>query len=128
MYTQALQPWLKQFRQVKEQRDREKNWTPFQWAGGLYLEYSLQPRLVVSLNTQTGVATPVLPLTSSPSVGAWVSKLGPVSGGTPPVYVPGHDIFLGLAHVKLWKKKGSMLGISSEKRRSSPNLTKTLRM
>ena len=112
-FAQALQPWLKQFRQVKEQRDREKNWTPFQWAGGLYLEYSLQPRLVVSLNTQTGVATPVLPLTSSPSVGAWVSKLGPVSGGTPPVYVPGHDIFLGLAHVKLWKKKGSKTATST---------------
>ena len=35
-----------------------------------------------------------------------MQKLGPISGGPPSVYLPLHDIFLGMAHVKLWKKKG----------------------
>ena len=36
----------------------------------MYLEYSLQPRLVLALNRRTGVCSPVLPLTSSAGVQA----------------------------------------------------------
>ena len=31
----SLQLWLPQFRQLKQQRDREKNWSPFEWEGAL---------------------------------------------------------------------------------------------
>ena len=37
---------------------------------------------------------------------AWLDQLGPISGGPPSVYVAGHGVYLGLAHVKLWKKQG----------------------
>ena len=77
--------WLAQFRQTSELRSREKNWSPFSWRGGVYLEYSLQPRLVLALNRRTGVCSPVLPLTSSAGVQAWLDKLGPASGGPPSV-------------------------------------------
>lgn len=106
-YAQALMLWLPQFRQSRAHRDREKNWSPFEWRGGIYLEYSIEPRLVLSLNPATGVSTPVLPLSSSPGVRTWINKLGPVSGGPPSVLLPDHGIYLGMAHVKLWKKKGS---------------------
>ena len=33
--------------------------SPFSWEGEVYLEYSLQPRLVLSLNRATGVCSPV---------------------------------------------------------------------
>ena len=36
--------------QLAKARRREKNWSPFSWRGGVYLEYSLQPRLVLALN------------------------------------------------------------------------------
>ena len=84
-YAQLLRVWLAQFRQTSELRSREKNWSPFSWRGGVYLEYSLQPRLVLALNRRTGVCSPVLPLTSSAGVQAWLDKLGPASGGPPSV-------------------------------------------
>ena len=112
-YAQLLRVWLAQFRQTSELRSREKNWSPFSWRGGVYLEYSLQPRLVLALNRRTGVCSPVLPLTSSAGVQAWLNKLGPTSGGPPSVLLPGEDLFLGLAHLKLWKKKGARTATSS---------------
>ena len=55
----------------------------------------------------TGAATPLLPLTTSPSVRAWLQRLGPVSAGPPPVHIVKHALYLGLGHVKLFRKKGS---------------------
>ena len=43
-------------------------------SGALYSEYSLEPRLVLALNDETGVGTPLLPLSSSAAVGAWVRE------------------------------------------------------
>ena len=103
-YVQMLRGWLPQFWQQAQLR--EKNWSPFTFDGDVYLEYSLQPRLVLLLNRRTGACTPVLPLSSSRGVQAWLDQLGPVSGGPPSVYLAGHGVYLGLAHVKLWKKKG----------------------
>ena len=104
-YAHMLRGWLPQFWQAA-QLQREKNWSPFTFAGEVYLEYSLQPRLVLLLNRRTGACTPVLPLSSSRGVQAWLDQLGPISGGPPSVYVAGHGVYLGLAHVKLWKKQG----------------------
>ena len=104
MYARVLSRWIP--RRGRPQRRREKNWVPFVWRGQLYVEYSLEPRLVLSVNPNTGLGTPVFPLTSSRAMSAWVEKLGPVSGGTPAVELAGHGIFLALAHVKLFKKKG----------------------
>ena len=109
-YAQLLRVWLAQFRQTSELRSREKNWSPFSWRGGVYLEYSLQPRLVLVLNRRTGVCSPVLPLPSSAGVQAWLDKLGPASGGPPSVLLPGGELFLGLAHLKLWLGLGLGLG------------------
>ena len=88
--------WLAQFRQTSELRSREKNWSPFSWRGGVYLEYSLQPRLVLALNRRTGVCSPVLPLTSSAGVQAWLDKLGPASGGPPSVLPKVEGAFLAV--------------------------------
>ncbi|KAL1525956.1 hypothetical protein AB1Y20_020782 [Prymnesium parvum] len=101
-----LQLWLPQFRTMRSMRTREKNWVPFEWGGSVYLEYSLEPRLVLSLNAETGISAPLLPITSSPDVAHWIDVLGPVSGGAQSVYVPQYGVFLGMAHVKLFKKKG----------------------
>ena len=107
-FVHALRPWFPQLRAShKQTRLREKNWSPFSWGGGIYLEYSIEPRLVLSLNLETGLATPLFPITSSPAVRAWLERLGPVSGGTPAVYVAGADLFLALAHVKRFAKRGS---------------------
>jgi len=62
---------------------------------------------VLAINEETGVGTPLLPLSSSPAATAWVRKLGPVSGGTPAVHVPDEGVFIALAHTKLFKKKKS---------------------
>ena len=67
-------------------------------------------RLMVDRASVRGA--PVLPMTSSLAVQAWVEKLGPVSGGTPAVELPGHGVFLALGHVKLFKKKGSRTATS----------------
>ena len=96
----------------RAQRTREKNWNPFVWKDRLYVEYSLEPRLVLMVDRASGRGAPVLPMTSSPAVQAWVEKLGPVSGGTPAVELPGHGVFLALGHVKLFKKKGSRTATS----------------
>ena len=113
----ALRPWLAQLGMHHEQRLRipnlrEKNWSPFEWRGQLYVEYAIEPRLVLALDTQTGVGTPLLPMSSSPAVRAWVDKLGPVSGGAPAVELRALGIYLGLAHVKLFKKKGAKTATS----------------
>jgi hypothetical protein len=62
---------------------------------------------VLSLNVITGEGTPVLPVSSSTPAAAWVRKLGPVSGGTPAVHLSSEGLFIALAHVKLFNKKGS---------------------
>jgi len=112
-YTLSLRPWLAQFASgEREQRAREKNWSPFVWRGELFVEYSLEPRLVLAVNRETGEGTPLLPLTSSPAMRAWVDKLGPVSGGTPAVELRDLNVFLALAHVKLFKKKGARTATS----------------
>ena len=67
-FSDHLQLWLPQFQQLREQRSREKNWSPFEWRGAIYLEYSLEPRLVLLLNVETSVATPLLPLSTSRSM------------------------------------------------------------
>ena len=108
-----LQPWFRQFRRRRAKRVREKNWAPFSWRGALYVEYSLEPRLVLGINEETGEATPVFPVSSSPSVRAWSDKLGPISGGPPSVHLPAHGVYLGLAHVKLFRKKGGATSTSS---------------
>ena len=112
-YERPLSQWITQFGTPPSSRPREKNWVPFEWRGGLFVEYSLEPRLVLSVDPSTGVGTPLLPITSSPAVAAWVRRLGPVSGGTPAVELPGRCIFLALAHVKLFKKKGTRTATSS---------------
>ena len=112
-YRPALRPWLSQFALPPQGRVREKNWAPFAWRGALYAEYSLEPRLVLAINEESGEGTPLLPMTSAPAVRAWVRKLGPVSGGTPAVELPDCDCFLALAHVKLFKKKGSRTATST---------------
>ena len=48
----ALAPWLPQFALARDMRVREKNWAPFLWRGSLYVEYSLEPRLVLALNPE----------------------------------------------------------------------------
>ncbi|EOD10622.1 hypothetical protein EMIHUDRAFT_452604 [Emiliania huxleyi CCMP1516] len=99
--------WLPQLEHDGERESREKNWSPFKLGGALFAEYSLEPRLVLAINEETGVGTPLLPLSSSPAATAWVRKLGPVSGGTPAVHVPDEGVFIALAHTKLFKKKKS---------------------
>jgi hypothetical protein len=110
-YAGVLSRWIPQL--GRPRRTREKNWVPFVWRGGLYVEYSLEPRLVLSVNPDTGESTPLLPLTSSPALSVWVERLGPVSGGTPAVELVAHGVFLALAHVKLFKKKGTRTATSS---------------
>ena len=110
--TPLLAPWLAQFGKPHKERYREKNWNPFVWKGDLYVEYSLEPRLVLKIDPVTYVGTPVLPLTSSAAARAWVHRLGPVSGGTPAVELPEHGVFLALGHAKLFKKKGRRTGNS----------------
>ena len=112
-FERPLAEWIHQFATPAAERLREKNWVPFEWRGHLYVEYSLEPRLVLSVNPSTAVGTPLLPVTSAPAVAAWVKRLGPVSGGTPAVELPGHGVYLALAHVKLFKKKGSRTATSS---------------
>ena len=72
--------WLPQLEHDGERESREKNWSPFKLGGALFAEYSLEPRLVLAINEETGVGTPLLPLSSSPAATAWVRKLGPASG------------------------------------------------
>ena len=61
-YERPLSQWITQFGTPPSSRPREKNWVPFEWRGGL-VEYSLEPRLVLSVDPSTGVGTP-----SSPSL------------------------------------------------------------
>ena len=105
--SRRLVGWLPHLDHDFELQPREKNWAPFVLDGNVYLEYSLEPRLVLALNEASGVATPLLPLSTSEAASAWVRKLGPVSGGAPAVHLPGEGLFIGLAHVKLHRKKGS---------------------
>ena len=125
-FERPLAEWIHQFATPAAERLREKNWVPFEWRGHLYVEYSLEPRLVLSVNPSTAVGTPLLPVTSAPAVAAWVKRLGPVSGGTPAVELPGHGVYLALAHVKLFKKKGSRTATSSMMY-MSPSLRRSLK-
>ena len=87
---------------------------PFVWEGALYVEYSLEPRLVLRVDAERALGSPVLPLTTSPAARAWVSKLGPISGGTPAVALRSLGLYLALGHVKLFKKKGHRTATSSK--------------
>ena len=110
-FVPLLAPWVRQFALPRGRRVREKNWAPFVWRGDMYVEYSLEPRLVLQM--AGGDGTPVLPMTSSAATSAWVRKLGPVSGGTPAIELHGSGVFLALGHVKLFRKKGARTGTSS---------------
>ena len=96
----------------------QKNWLPFVHGGTVWLEYSIEPRVVLLVNEASGRCVPVLPrcaaaaagrrdcptthalFPSFPPLARLAAEYGRVSGGAPPVHLREHGAYLGLAHVK----------------------------
>ena len=118
-----------------------KNWLPFVHFGELFLEYAIEPRVVLRVDAHTGRCVLVGVANEAPDDaadsctdppaaakraegldgGAFASfpplarltaTYGRVSGGAPPVHVPAHRAYIGLAHVKASKDQPHLLGTS----------------
>lgn len=64
----------------------QKNWSPFEWNGNLFLTYTINPHEILCPNLATGVCQSTYE-TFTPKALNW--HLGPIRGGTPPIFVNG---------------------------------------
>ena len=101
----------------------QKNWLPFFHDGMLYVEYAIEPHIVLRVDASSGHCTAVgSPYTVAPSarfpsfmpLSALESHYGSrFSGGAPPLHLPDWGIFLGLAHIKFTQGNSHHVGTSS---------------
>ena len=82
----------------------QKNWSPFQWEENLLCEYTLQPHVILNIDTETGITTELYTSelasatklkhidscsdrTSSNLTSNIITKRGSLRGGAPPILI-----------------------------------------
>lgn len=78
-------------------KQQQKNWSPFEFDGKLYCEYSLQPHRILELDITTGK------ILSENITGDKVDNIvlgSSLRGGAPPIYVPHLKSYLGIGHTR----------------------------
>ena len=78
----------------------QKNWLPFVHGGALLVEYSVEPRIVLRVDPDSGACELAAPQTSFPPLAALGASHGRVSGGAPAALLSTRRLYLGLAHLK----------------------------
>jgi hypothetical protein len=68
--------------------------------GHLLVEYTLEPHIVLHVDPLSGRCAPLYAETSFAPLAALQASAGRISGGTPPLLLPGRQAYLGLAHFK----------------------------
>jgi len=77
--------------------EKNKNWSPFVYMGSLYLEYSIQPRIILRPK-ENGECFIANGHTVSKVTTRFQQRVGSMRGGPSSVYVPRHHLYLGIAH------------------------------
>ena len=78
----------------------QKNWSPFVYKGMLLVEYSIEPHMLLHVESASGRCVPLYAETTHPRLAAARERVGRVSGGPPPVLLASRGLYLGLAHQK----------------------------
>ena len=96
----------------------QKNWLPFVHDGALYVEYSIEPHVVLRVDAGSGRCEPISNAViggggifpSFPPLARLAAEYGRVSGGAAPLRLPDRRVYLGLAHVKESRRTPEHLG------------------
>lgn len=83
---------------------RQKNWSPFEYNGELYCEYSIDPHVILKIDIDTGLAEQKWETGSSNEI---ITSDTSLRGGAPPLLIYNHKIlkfpeifYLGVGHTR----------------------------
>jgi hypothetical protein len=76
----------------EKEKEIEKNWSPFIYKDEFYCSYSINPHIVLKINTETGYCNEVY---HHPKIGT-----NTLFGGTSAIYIQKYNVYLALAHSK----------------------------
>jgi hypothetical protein len=105
-----------------ESEPLQKNWLPFVHRGALLVEYSIEPHVVLLVDTRSGRCVPATAGVDGDAVEASApfpsfapllrlqSEYGRVSGGAAPLHLTRHRVYLGLAHTKATRQTPQHIG------------------
>jgi hypothetical protein len=81
----------------------QKNWSPFEYDGKLYCEYSIKPHYIFEIDPYTGIVNGHNIIKTDTYFSPFSKIRGRLSGGTPPILITHfrNKVYLALGHVRL---------------------------
>eukprot|EP00298_Acanthocystis_sp_HF-20_P030122 c9188_g1_i1.p1 GENE.c9188_g1_i1~~c9188_g1_i1.p1 ORF type:complete len:291 (-),score=57.43 c9188_g1_i1:33-905(-) len=79
--------------------EMQKNWSPFIHNKILYLEYSIEPHVILQVNIYSGECT-IMYITFSTQLMHLSHNIGTLRGGPPSLFIEERNIYLGVSHCR----------------------------